>query len=95
MYDDFLWLNKESQQAKDIKRFEWFSGGYIAVSKTNPNQIFDIRYSMLPNEINGLWGIELNKNASKDEHISYVTNRNLSRSKLKDLWGLLRNSYTE
>ena len=50
---------------------------------------------MLPNEINGLWGIELNKNASKDEHISYVTNRNLSRSKLKDLWGLLRNSYTE
>ena len=95
MDDDFLWLNKESQQAKDIKRFEWFSGGYIAVSKTNPNQIFDIRYSMLPNEINGLWGIELNKNASKDEHISYVTNRNLSRSKLKDLWGLLRNSYTE
>lgn len=89
--EDFSWLNKESQQAKDIKRFEWFSSGYIAVSKTNPNQIIDIRYSMLPNEINGLWGIELNKNANKDEHIRYVTNRSLSKNRLEDLWKLLSN----
>jgi len=89
--EDFSWLNKESQQAKDIKRFEWFSSGYIAVSKNNPNQIIDIRYSMLPNEISGLWGIELNKNANKDEHIKYVTNRSLSKKRLDDLWELFNN----
>jgi len=86
--EDFSWLNKESQQAEDIKRFEWFSGGYVSVSKKNPNQIIDIRYSMLPNEITGLWGIELSKDASIDEHIKYVTNRSLSKSRLKDLWKL-------
>ena len=43
---------------------------------------------MLPNEINGLWGIELSREASKDEHIKYVTNRNLSKSRLKDFWKL-------
>ena len=89
--EDFSWLNKESQQAKDIKRFEWFSSGYIAVSKNNPNQIIDIRYSMLPNEIAGLWGIELDKNANKDEHIKYVTNRSLSKKRLDDLWELFNN----
>ena len=88
---DFPWLNKASQQAKDIKRFEWFSSGYIAVSKNNPNQIIDIRYSMRPNEITGLWGIELNKYANKDEHIKYVTNRNLSKSRLNDLMKLFDN----
>ncbi len=88
---DFPWLNKNSQQAKDIKRFEWFSNGYIAVSKNNPNQIFDIRYSMLPNEINGLWGIELKMNANEDEHITYITNRSPSRSTFKEFWKLLRN----
>ena len=88
---DFSWLDKDSQQAKDIKRFEWFSNGYIAVSKNNPNQIFDIRYSMLPNEINGLWGIELKMNANEDEHITYITNRSPSRSTLKQFWELLRN----
>jgi|TARA_B110000967_G_C18865775_1_gene552611 inner membrane protein len=89
--EDFSWLNKESQQAKDIKRFEWFSSGYIAVSKNNPNHIIDIRYSMLPNEIAGLWGIELKMNAGKEEHINYITNRSLSRSKLNELWELFKN----
>jgi len=89
--EDFTWLNKESQQAKDIKRFEWFSSGYVAVSKNNPNQIIDIRYSMLPNKITGLWGIELNENANKDEHIKYVTNRSISKKRLEDLRELFDN----
>ncbi len=46
---------------------------------------------MLPNEINGLWGIELKMNANEDEHITYITNRSPSRSTLKQFWELLRN----
>jgi len=58
---DFPWLNQDSQQAKDIERFRWFSNGYVAVSPEHPNRIIDIRYSLIPNEIRGLWGIELNE----------------------------------
>ena len=34
--ESFPWLNKKSQQAKDIERFRWFSNGYIAMSQNNP-----------------------------------------------------------
>ena len=33
---DFYWLDGESQQAKDIERFRWFSNGYIAQDPNNP-----------------------------------------------------------
>ena len=61
----FPWLMIKSQQAKDIKRFKWFSDGYIAINPKNKNQILDIRYSTLPNEIGGLWGIEFKREKSK------------------------------
>ena len=86
---DFPWLNKDSQQAKDIARFSWFSAGFIALSPNNPNQIIDIRYSMLPNEIEGLWGIELDQEAENADHIKYITNRSVSKKRFQDLWGLL------
>ena len=46
---------------------------------------------MLPNKITGLWGIELNENANKDEHIKYVTNRSISKKRLEDLRELFDN----
>lgn len=81
----FPWLIINSQQAKDIKRFEWFSDGYIAINPKNKNQIIDIRYSEIPNQIGGLWGIELNANKSSSEHVKYITNRNISKDRFKIL----------
>ena len=52
----FPWLAIKTQQAQDVERFKWFSDGYIAINPKNKNQILDIRYSTLPNEMGGLWG---------------------------------------
>jgi inner membrane protein len=61
----FPWLMIKSQQAIDVERFKLFSDGYIAINPKNKNQILDIRYSTLPNEIGGLWGIELSKEVTE------------------------------
>ncbi|MFT6387077.1 MAG: inner membrane protein [Cellvibrionaceae bacterium] len=86
----FPWLDFDSQQAKDIERFRWFSNGYIALSPNFPNRIIDIRYSMLPNEIRGLWGIELNPSAGIDEHVSYKENHERNAGTVKELWAMIK-----
>ena len=85
----FPWLMVKSQQAKDIERFKWFSNGYIAINPKNKNQILDIRYSTLPNEIGGLWGIELSKEKERNDHVKYITNRTISKKRFKILTELL------
>jgi len=85
----FPWLDKKSQQAKDIERFRWFSNGYIAMSQNKPNQIIDIRYSMLPNEGHGLWGIELNPDADNKAHIKRIFNRRSDMSTYIKLWNMI------
>jgi inner membrane protein len=86
---DFSWLDPESQQARDIERFRWFSNGYVAVSAVHPNRIIDVRYSLLPNEIKGMWGIELSKNAGKQSHIHYVTDHSRNASTFMTLWSMI------
>ena len=67
-------LDKESKQFKDIKRFHWFSQGYLAYDKSK-DLITDIRFSAIPNEVDGLWGIKINRNPNYLGHIEWVTNR--------------------
>jgi inner membrane protein len=78
---DFPWLDHQSQQARDVERFRWFSNGYIAQDPANPARLIDIRYSMLPNEIDALWGIELSTAARDYEHAAYVVQREGSRER--------------
>lgn len=75
---DLPWLDKNSQQAKDIERFRWFSNGYIALDPHNDNRIIDIRYSLVPNELAPLWSIELRRDAGPLEHVAYMTHRDLN-----------------
>lgn len=74
----FPWLDSSSQQAKDIERFRWFSNQYLAIDPSFPNQIVDIRYSVLPDEIAALWVIELDPNADPQAHVRFTTNRGAS-----------------
>lgn len=85
----FPWLDPASQQAKDIERFRWFSNDYLAISPYHPNRIIDIRYSAIPNEFRGLWGIELTKDAGSDEHITKVFDREQSAARFKQLWQMI------
>jgi len=75
---DFPWLDKSSQQARDIERFRWFSNGYVAQDPADKNRVIDIRYSMVPNEIAPLWSIELQPGAGPLEHVAFITHRNIT-----------------
>ena len=86
---DFPWLDPDSRQARDVERFRWFSDGYVAVDPRMPNRIVDMRYSMAPNTIDPLWGIELDPEAPPDRHVRYLEVRE-SRSEQRGLyWRLL------
>jgi len=87
----FPWLDMKSQQARDIERFRWFSNGYLALSETHPNRIIDIRYSMLPNEGHGLWGIELKPDADQSDHVVTISNRRSDMKTYKKLWKMISN----
>jgi len=89
--NDFPWIEEGSQQYKDIKRFKWFSNDYLAVNPKNKNQIIDIRYSGLPNEIGGLWGIQLNANKSFEEHVKFVSMRTTTFERFKKLSNMIFN----
>ncbi|MBW2713731.1 MAG: metal-dependent hydrolase, partial [Deltaproteobacteria bacterium] len=78
------WLDHQSQQARDVERFRWFSNDYLAMDEHN--QIGDVRYSVLPNQIKPMWGILLDPNANSDQHVKYFTGRREpSTDKLLDM----------
>lgn len=53
-------LAPDSVQADDIRRFNHFSNGFIALYRDDGRVIVgDVRYAMLPTSIKPLWGIEL------------------------------------
>ena len=89
---DFPWLNTTSQQAIDIERFRWFSADHLALDPNNPNRIIDMRYSMLPNKLDGLWGIELSPSADLKSHIRWTANRSAKdrTNNLKTLWTMVK-----
>ncbi len=86
---DLPWLTPETQQAQDIERFRWFSAGYIAQDKNDPLRIVDIRYSMLPQEIQPLWGIHLSPQATESSYANFYSQRDNSQQAIKRLWQMI------
>ena len=86
----FPWLDPNSQQARDVERFRWFSNDYLAIDRDDPSLIVDMRYSHLPNEIQGLWGIRLNPDASVDEHVTWIARRSAGSERFEQLWAMLK-----
>lgn len=87
--DDMPWLNADSQQAKDLKRFTWFSQGYVSIDANNPLRVIDVRYSLLPNEAKGLWSIWLSPNATDDQHVEYRTDRQINSQQREQFINML------
>tara|TARA_Y100000768_G_scaffold346837_1_gene294671 strand:+ start:1788 stop:2786 length:999 start_codon:yes stop_codon:yes gene_type:complete len=87
--NDFKWLDTNSQQYKDLERFRWFSNNYLGLAKNNNNLVYDIRFSAIPNETEGLWGVQLDKNKNNTEHIDYVTNRGSNIKRYSELINMI------
>ena len=77
-------LDKESQQAKDIERFRWFSQDYLGYEEEK-KLVTDIRYSMIPNQIKPMWGLVIDDQRGKNEHAIWWTSRSLDKSQ-RDLF---------
>lgn len=85
----FPWLDPNSQQARDIERFRWFSNGYLALDPQTPNRIIDVRYSIVPNEIDALWAIDLAPGKSPTEHVAWRSLRRATDTQTRRWWALL------
>lgn len=88
----FPWLDANSQQAKDIERFRWFSNQHLGLDPDNSNRVIDIRYSLIPNKMTGMWGIVLNENASIDQHVVWNTTRPVGAAawqRVRELWSMV------
>ena len=86
---DFPGLDPNSQQRRDIARFDWFSDGFLAQDPFNPDRIVDVRYSMVPNEIDALWSIGVSASAGPDTHVTFQTHRREPRDSLGRLWSMM------
>ena len=87
---DLPWLDSASQQARDLERFRWFSSDYLAMDTDNPLLVVDMRYSLLPNEIKGLWGIEFDPEADGAAHVRYRAQRSADAERARRLWAMLK-----
>ena len=86
--EHFPWL-LESQQKADVSRFSWFSQDYLAIDPVDANQIIDVRYSTIPNEVKPLWAIALDPNANELEHVEFVVDRSVNSASMDLFWSFL------
>lgn len=86
---DLPWLDLDSQQAKDIERFRWFSNGYIAQDPADELRIIDVRYSIVPNQMKALWSIKLSKTVDVNAHVKYETHRDNTPESRQIFFGML------
>lgn len=86
---DLPWLESDTQQELDLKRFDHFSAGYSAIDPTNPSRVIDVRYSFVPNEIGALFSIELDPAAAPSDHVRYITHRAEARAQFGRLWRMI------
>ncbi|MXW51850.1 MAG: metal-dependent hydrolase [Gammaproteobacteria bacterium] len=86
---DFPWLDLDSQQALDVERFRWFSSDYLARDPRLPHRIIDVRYSVVPNTIDPLWGVDLDPGATPSSHIHYFVDRRARAEQTDAYWRLI------
>lgn len=88
--NDFHAMDKNSVLYNDILRFEYFSDGFLVVHPDYPNVLGDLRYSLLPDGIKPLWGIEIDTDR-EDEHITMSDyDRKIKWDKWRVFWDMLR-----
>lgn len=90
---DFAWLETPSQQAIDVERFRWFSNDYLAQDPHQPLRIIDIRYSMLPHQATGLWGVRLSPEADSNDHVQYEVFRRADDHIRQQFWQMITGQY--
>ena len=84
-----IYPDTTSQGYKDLKKFEWFSNGFLVRDDKNPLLINDFRYSMLPNSTQELWGVLCDPDLP-DAHVQSIFQRNMNPQTLDTFKKMLR-----
>ena len=79
-------LAGDSQQALDIERFRWFSDDYLAQDEAG--RVIDMRYSMIPDSIDAMWGITVDATRPHD-HVGWWASRQLDAEQFAHFTDLL------
>jgi inner membrane protein len=82
-------LERGSVQAIDTERFSRVSQGYLARHPHRSEVIGDVRYSMLPDSVVPLWGIEIDP-ARQHEHVRFFTFREFTSADRRRFVSMLR-----
>ena len=73
-------LDQNSQQKRDIDRFSWFSQDYLGFD-VSKSLVTDIRYSLIPNELEPMWGLIIDVHKDEDKSATWWAGRNLNQDK--------------
>ncbi|MDQ6961388.1 MAG: metal-dependent hydrolase [Mariprofundaceae bacterium] len=88
MASDLATLQVNSTMAKDIQRFDFFSSGFVALFTGKETMVGDIRYSMLANSSQPIWGIVLDMN-QQDQHTPFVQYHDASKQTRQQFMSML------
>ena len=82
-------LSTTSLLYRDIRRFEFFSDGYLALHPEDSGLLGDVRYAMLPTSTRPLWGIRLDLQ-HPESHAQFETSRRMSSQEIDRFIAMLR-----
>ena len=82
-------ISPNSILAWDLARFSHFSDGYLATHPTEPDVVSDLRYASLPQSVEPLWGIRVDRRKPM-EHVRFETYRKVTREERQLLLRMLR-----
>lgn len=82
-------LPANSQLAKDLARFEHFSDGFLAEHPSQPDVLGDLRYALLPQSVQPLWGIRIDRSKA-DQHVPFENFREVAKEDRRALLQMLR-----
>ncbi len=83
-------LSQDSVLYRDILRFNKFSDEYIALHPDKPNVLGDVRYSIEPDGVSPLWGIEMDI-AQPEKHARFSVYRTLNKQRRERFFAMLMN----
>ena len=82
-------LSTDSVLYNDIRRFEFFSDGYLALHPEDTTLLGDVRFAMLATSTRPLWGIRLDMQ-NPQTHAQFETSRRMPQEEIDRFTGMLR-----
>jgi inner membrane protein len=76
-------------KSNDIDRFAYFSDNYLIEHPTHPGVLGDLRYAMLPNQLDPLWGIDVTANESHEHAVFRQFQRPIDAEGRATFWRML------